>query len=204
MAAASGVGPEWVEYSSAAASTVGEFDADEFSMAEGTSEASGVQRLPDFKSMLEAALRGDVVRCTPESLASAAVQLSTVWNRVACHLCRGKPFMRMRCTSGPAAQSVETIFDRAIGADAEAQYKACRSVTASQVIGNLPVSGTEPPVLLKLQSFIRDGTLSRGTMVPAEATGEPEALGQWRAMQRSGQAWSPSQKGFFQVRFGQV
>ena len=94
VAAASGVGPEWVEYSSAAASTVGEFDADEFSMAEGASEASGVQRLPDFKSMLEAALRGDVVRYTPEFVASATVQLSTVWKRVACHLCRGKPFMR--------------------------------------------------------------------------------------------------------------
>ena len=51
-----------MEYSSAAASTVGEFDADDFSMAEGASEASGVHRLPDFKSMLEAALRGDVVR----------------------------------------------------------------------------------------------------------------------------------------------
>ena len=62
VAAASGVGPEWLEYSSAAASTVGEFDADEFSMGGGTSEVSGVQRLPDFKSMLEAALRGDVVR----------------------------------------------------------------------------------------------------------------------------------------------
>ena len=65
VVAASGVGPEWVEYSSAAGSTVGEFDADEFLMAEGTSEASGVQRLPDFKSMLEAALRGDMVRCNP-------------------------------------------------------------------------------------------------------------------------------------------
>lgn len=40
---------------------MGEFDADEFSMAEGASDASGMQRLPDFKSMLEAALRGDVV-----------------------------------------------------------------------------------------------------------------------------------------------
>lgn len=63
MAAASSIPPEWVEYSSAAASTVGEFDADEFSMAEGASEASGMHRLPDFKSMLEAALRGDVVSC---------------------------------------------------------------------------------------------------------------------------------------------
>ena len=61
-ASASGLAPEWAEYSSAAASTVGEFDADEFSMAEGASDASGMQRLPDFKSMLEAALRGDVVR----------------------------------------------------------------------------------------------------------------------------------------------
>ena len=56
-----------MEYSSAAASTVGEFDADEFSMAEGASEASGVHRLPDFKSMLEAALRGDVVRAATRS-----------------------------------------------------------------------------------------------------------------------------------------
>ncbi len=40
---------------------MGEFDADEFSILEGTSEASGMQRLPDFKSMLETALRGDVV-----------------------------------------------------------------------------------------------------------------------------------------------
>lgn len=61
VAAAPGIGPEWAEYSSAAASTVGEFDADEFSILEGTSEASGMQRLPDFKSMLETALRGDVV-----------------------------------------------------------------------------------------------------------------------------------------------
>ena len=61
-ASASGLAPEWAEYSSAAASTVGEFDADDFSMAEGASDASGMQRLPDFKSMLEAALRGDVVR----------------------------------------------------------------------------------------------------------------------------------------------
>ena len=61
-ASVSGLAPDWAEYSSAAASTVGEFDADEFSMPEGASDASGMQRLPDFKSMLEAALRGDVVR----------------------------------------------------------------------------------------------------------------------------------------------
>ena len=72
------MGPEWVEYSSAAASTVGEFDADEFSMAEGASEASGVQRLPDFKSMLEAALRGDVVRHEADLMTPAAAQLSTM------------------------------------------------------------------------------------------------------------------------------
>ena len=75
MAAASGIAPEWVEYSSAAASTVGEFDADEFSMAEGASEASGMHRLPDFKSMLEAALRGDVVSCS-SSLVMICLQLN--------------------------------------------------------------------------------------------------------------------------------
>ncbi len=72
------MGPEWVEYSSAAASTVGEFDADEFSMAEDASEASGVQRLPDFKSMLEAALRGDVVRPEPDSWAAGVSQTGTL------------------------------------------------------------------------------------------------------------------------------
>ena len=34
---------------------------DDFSTVEGGSE-TGIHRLPDFKSMLEAALRGDVVR----------------------------------------------------------------------------------------------------------------------------------------------
>jgi hypothetical protein len=54
---------------------VGDFDGDEFSMVEVGSEP-GVHRLPDFKSMLEAALRGDVVRAgaaprfpVPQSLA---------------------------------------------------------------------------------------------------------------------------------------
>jgi hypothetical protein len=49
---------------------VGEFDADEFSMAEGASDASGMQRLPDFKSMLEAALRGDVVSRSSPTVAT--------------------------------------------------------------------------------------------------------------------------------------
>ncbi|CAL8461842.1 g1373 [Coccomyxa elongata] len=54
--------PEWgatAGISSAAPSTVGEFDADDFSTVEGGSE-TGIHRLPDFKSMLEAALRGDI------------------------------------------------------------------------------------------------------------------------------------------------
>ena len=50
---------------SAAPSTVGDFDADDFSMAEtgafAGSEANYIQRQPDFRSMLEAALRGDLV-----------------------------------------------------------------------------------------------------------------------------------------------
>lgn len=57
--------PEWgaVGISSSAPSTVGDFDADDFSTVEGGSE-TGIHRLPDFKSMLEAALRGDVVRAS--------------------------------------------------------------------------------------------------------------------------------------------
>ena len=57
--------PEWgaAGISSAAPSTVGDFDADDFSTVEGGSE-TGIRRLPDFKSMLEAALRGDVVRAS--------------------------------------------------------------------------------------------------------------------------------------------
>ena len=39
---------------------MGDFDADDFSTVEGGSE-TGIHRLPDFKSMLEAALRGDIV-----------------------------------------------------------------------------------------------------------------------------------------------
>jgi len=48
--------------SSAAPSTVEDLDADDFSTVEGGSEYAGIHRLPDFKSMLEAALRGEVVR----------------------------------------------------------------------------------------------------------------------------------------------
>ena len=53
---------------SAAASTVGDFDPDDFSVMAETapggagSEAGYIQRLPDFRSMLEAALRGDAAR----------------------------------------------------------------------------------------------------------------------------------------------
>ncbi len=69
--------PEWgatAGISSAAPSTVGEFDADDFSTVEGGSE-TGIHRLPDFKSMLEAALRGDIVSsvsCVPVTLYNCA------------------------------------------------------------------------------------------------------------------------------------
>ena len=45
--------------------------------------------------------------------------------------------------------------------------------------------------LLGLSAFCRE------RMVPVEAIDEPGALGQWRAMQCSGLAWSPSQKASF-------
>ena len=72
---------------STAASTVGDFDVDDFSLAEtgpvtGTagSDVGFVQRLPDFRSMLEAALRGDAVR---------AGSLPALWPRQPVLLLRG-------------------------------------------------------------------------------------------------------------------
>lgn len=55
---------------------MGDLDADDFSTVEGGSEYAGIHRLPDFKSMLEAALRGDVVRSCSWSPSSASGELS--------------------------------------------------------------------------------------------------------------------------------
>lgn len=74
--------------SSAAPSTVGDFDGDDFSTVEVGSEP-GIHRLPDFKSMLEAALRGDVVRPSILPLCTSCYYAQRCSLHCPCKPCRG-------------------------------------------------------------------------------------------------------------------